>query len=434
MRRRILTSLVGLTALAVVVFGVPLAYAAQRLYHDEEVQRLQRGAAEAAQRVPGDFATSNDPVELPSEDGISFTLYDLGGRRATGDGPATADATARSALHGDVADTTSSGSLVAAVPLGRQERVTGAVRAAVPASVVTDRSRRAWLVMAALGASAIALSAFIGRWQSRRLTRPIDRLAQSAAQLGQGDFTVRAPPAGVPEVDAVARALDTTAARLDTMLARERAFSSDASHQLRTPLAALRMRLEMARLDPGVDREALLDGALHEVDRLARTIDDLLDLARDTHAGRAPLPVESVVAELDETWHGPLAAAGRPLRTLVEPGAPTVHASPAAVRQVLDVLIDNARTHGAGTVTLRARPAGSGLAIEVADEGRGVRADDRERIFDRRRGDDDRHGVGLALARSLAEAEGGRLVLQRASPAPVFAIVLPGSEDGGSGG
>lgn len=430
MRRRILTSLVGLTALAVVVFGVPLGYAAQRLYHDEEVQRLQREAAEAAQRVPGDFSTSRDPVELPPEDGISFTLYGPDGQRAAGHGPRSADEATRSALRGNVADASVSGSLLGAVPIGRQERVIGAVRAVVPASVVSDRSHRTWLLMVALGAAAIALSAFIGWRQSRRLARPIDRLAQSATRLGEGDFTARAPSAGVPELDAVGRALDTTASRLDTMLARERAFSADASHQLRTPLAALRMRLELARLDPRIDRQTLLDDALQEVDRLGSTIDDLLELGRDMHTPRAALSVDTVVQELDRTWHGPLAAAGRPLRTVIDPDAPTVHASPAAVRQVLDVLIDNAVTHGSGTVTLRVRPAGNGLAIEVCDEGPGVREADSEHVFDRRSLDDQRHGIGLALARSLAEAEGGRLVLQRTSPAPVFAMVLPASEDG----
>ena len=328
MRRRILTSLVGLTALAVVVFGVPLGYAAQRLYHDEEVQRLQREAAEAAQRVPGDFATSRDPVELPPEDGISFTLYGPDGQRAAGHGPRSADEATRSALRGNVADASVSGSLLGAVPIGRQERVIGAVRAVVPASVVSDRSHRAWLLMVALGAAAIALSAFIGWRQSRRLARPIDRLAQSATRLGEGDFTARAPFAGVPELDEVGRALDTTASRLDTMLARERAFSADASHQLRTPLAALRMRLELARLDPRIDRQTLLDDALQEVDRLGSTIDDLLELGRDMHTPRAALSVDTVVQELDRTWHGPLAAAGRPLRTVIEPDAPTVHASP----------------------------------------------------------------------------------------------------------
>jgi signal transduction histidine kinase len=190
------------------------------------------------------------------------------------------------------------------------------------------------------------------------------------------------------------------------------------------------MRLEMARLDPTIDRTTLIDDALVEVDRLQGTIDDLLALARDTHEGRAPLPVATVVEEVDQSWHGSLAADGRPLRTIVEPGVPTVRASSAAVRQVLEVLVDNAATHGAGTVTLRARAAGTGLAIEVSDEGPGVQGDDSERVFRRRRKDDQRHGIGLALARSLAEAEGGRLILQRAAPGPVFAIVLPGGEDG----
>src|ERR1700694_213867 len=106
-RRRILVSLVGLTTLAVVVFGVTLGYAAQRLYHDEEIQRIQREAAEAAQHVPDAFPTGTDRVELPPEGGITLTLYDQRGRRVTGPGPATADDTVR-ALRGGVAHATSS--------------------------------------------------------------------------------------------------------------------------------------------------------------------------------------------------------------------------------------------------------------------------------------------------------------------------------------
>ena len=91
---------------------------------------------------------------------------------------------------------------------------------------------------------------------------------------------------------------------------------------------------------------------------------------------------------------------------------------------VLDVLVGNAAEHGSGTVTVRVRPAPGGLAIEVGDEGPGV-AEDPEQVFARRAGSADGHGIGLALARSLAEAEGGRLLLQRPVPAPVFALLLP---------
>ncbi len=268
-------------------------------------------------------------------------------------------------------------------------------------------------------------------YQSRRLARPIDRLAVAAARLGDGDFTIRSEPSGVREVDEVSQALDTTAQRLEETLSRERAFTSAASHQLRTPLTGLRVNLEAARLDPAGDLDGRLDTALAEVDRLERTIDDLLALARDTGTPRSELDVEAVLATVEEGWHGRLATAGRTLRVATEPDLPPVEGSDRAVRQILDVLVDNALRHGAGVVTVRARPAAAGVAIEVSDEGAGI-AGDPDRIFDRRPADADRHGIGLALARSLAEAEGARLRLEHARPHPRFALFL--SKDAATAG
>ena len=164
-------------------------------------------------------------------------------------------------------------------------------------------------------------------YQSRRLARPIDRLAVAAARLGDGDFTIRSEPSGVREVDEVSQALDTTAQRLEETLSRERAFTSAASHQLRTPLTGLRVNLEAARLDPAGDLDGRLDTALAEVDRLERTIDDLLALARDTGTPRSELDVEAVLATVEEGWHGRLATAGRTFRVATEPDLPPVEGS-----------------------------------------------------------------------------------------------------------
>jgi signal transduction histidine kinase len=109
-----------------------------------------------------------------------------------------------------------------------------------------------------------------------------------------------------------------------------------------------------------------------------------------------------------------------------ERGLPTVAVSDRAVRQILDVLVDNAQRHGAGAITVAAHPASSGVMVEVGDEGPGIRGDP-ESVFERRVSSSGGTGIGLALARSLAEAEGGRLVLRSAGPHPVFVLVLPAS-------
>jgi signal transduction histidine kinase len=232
----------------------------------------------------------------------------------------------------------------------------------------------------------------------------------------------------VAEVDAAAAALNATAERLGHLVARERAFTADASHQLRTPLTGLRLRLEAALAAPETDRgvtvEAALEGALEDVDRLESTVEDLLALARDVAPVRQPLDLAGLLDEVERHWRGPLAAAGRPLRVQSEPRLPEAHASAAAVRQVLDVLVGNAAEHGAGAVSVRARAAPDAIAVDVDDEGPGPSRPSEE-LF-RRRSDPARgRGIGLALARSLTEAEGGRLVLSRPGPAPCFTLLLP---------
>jgi len=397
----------------------------QHLYHSEAVVRLEREAARATTRVPDSFGSSGDPVELPApSDQTQLALYSRNGRLVSGTGPAAVEAPVRVAFGGRVAERTVGDRIVVAVPVADEERVVAVVRAALPATVVDARVHRAWLVMAALAAGAVAVAALVARVLAGHLSRPVDAMAQAAARLGEGDFSVRASRSGVAEIDAVASTLDVTAARLGQVLARERAFSADASHQLLTALAGLRLRLEAARLLPGADQGQAITDALAEVDRLEGTVEQLLALARDAGVDRDRLDLPRVIEAVEQGWHGRLGASGRPLRFQVEGGLPSVRASEAAVRQILDVLVGNAAEHGSGTVTVRARAAPGGLAIEVGDEGPGITGD-LEQVFARRAGRTAGHGIGLALARSLAEAEGGRLLLQRPVPAPVFALLLP---------
>jgi signal transduction histidine kinase len=245
-------------------------------------------------------------------------------------------------------------------------------------------------------------------------------LAGAAARLGEGDFTARAPRAGVPELDAVAATLDATAERLDELLQRERAFSADASHQLRTPLAALRLELETMELDGGEVRRAL-----DQVERLEATIDTLLAVARDAPRERAEIDLVGVVVGLEPAWRSRLAADGRPLRVVARAPHVAARVAPAVVDQVLDVLLDNAFRHGAGEVTVTLREAPGGAAVDVADCGLGLEGDP-EAAFARRAGSGNGHGIGLALARSLAQAEHGRLVVSHAGPHPIFTLLLQG--------
>ncbi len=300
------------------------------------------------------------------------------------------------------------------------------MRAALPLSVVDERVHRAWSAMAALGLAVIGGATVVALWQARRLSRPVLRLADTATRLGQRDFTVRTDRTGIGEVDAVATALDNTAQQLGELVERERAFTAHASHQLRTPLTGLRIQLESAAQGGDGELRPALHDALDSVARLQQTIDDLLALSRHVRPSETPLDTRMLFDEVEEHWHGPLAATGRRLRTAIEPDLPLTTAAAPAVRQVLEVLVSNAAEHGAGMVTVRARDAGGAVAIEVTDEGAGV-PDDAPDVFSEPARTDSHRGIGLGLARTLAAAEGGRLHLDHRGSCPTFRLLLPGS-------
>jgi signal transduction histidine kinase len=209
--------------------------------------------------------------------------------------------------------------------------------------------------------------------------------------------------------------------RLEVAFDAQRRFMADASHQLRTPLQALRLELEAIELRDGAPPE--LPAALAQVDRLQTTIETLLAVARDAPRTTTSTDLGRLVDDARERWHGPLAADGRPLRIRMD-RSEQVRAAPHVVGEVLDVLLDNARRHGGGEVTLAARGLDGYVAIEVSDEGPGFPGDPEE-AFGRRTGAREGHGIGLALARSLAHAEGGRLSASHAGPRPTLSLVLP---------
>jgi len=217
--------------------------------------------------------------------------------------------------------------------------------------------------------------------------------------------------------------------RLGEVLARERAFSADVAHQLRTGLTGLQLGLESALTRPGADLTTTTKTALARSERLRTVIEDLVRLARDTSAPGVPLDLPALMEEVRQDWHPRLAERGRRLSITIEPDLPQVTASLAAVRQVLLVLVGNALVHGGGEVAILVADVGPAVAIEVGDQGPGIAegVDVFLRSSPPSRDPGSRHGIGLALARSLTEAEGGRLILRRQRP-PLFSVLLPGSQ------
>jgi signal transduction histidine kinase len=418
-RRRLVLAIGAVAAASVVLFAIPLVIVLERQLHDEALLRLQRDAI-AATRAIDLPAQRGDPVEVPhSHDRLA--VYGSTGGRIAGNGPAASDRQVTEAMRtGRPVAAEADGRLVVTVPVLARERVVGALRASRSTGALDADLRDARLVVAGVALAVIVIAMVAALAVARRLTRPVERLAGAAARLGEGDFSVRAPRTGVPELDAVAATLDATAERLDELLRRERAFTADASHQLRTPLAALRLELEAMELDA---RSEEVERALEQIDRLEATIATLLAVARDTPRDRAEIDLVATVEAIEPPWRSRLAVDGRPLRVQAAGEPLRARAAPAVVDQVLDVLLDNAYRHGRGEVTVTVRETPRGAAIDVADRGPGLDGDP-EAAFARRASGGNGHGIGLALARSLAEAEGGALVVSNVGPHPSFTLLI----------
>lgn len=410
--------------LAITLFGVPLGYAVAGSFLGDEAAEAEHVADVAAIGVAAHLARNEPITSLPATGSdLVLALYRPDGKRVIGTGPARADDVVRQAVSGEVtSDSEAAGGHAVAVPVTDGTTVIGVIRATSPYPGAWLRIIGAWSVMVALGAVAVGATWLMARRQASRLSAPLESLAGAAQRLGEGDFSVRTTPSGIPEIDAAGSALDVTASRLDDLVSRERAFSSTASHQLRTPLTGLQLTLETAIDAPAPAQRAAVVQALESAERLERTISDLLSLARHAPQDRATLPLGELVADWSVAWAPVLEGRDRQLRVIVAPALPDAQASESAVRQVVDVLLDNAVVHGSGDVGLVVRDAGTTLAIDVTDQGSGP--PEAGEVFRTRAGGDPGHGIGLALARALAEAEGGRLVLSRARP-PVFSLLLP---------
>ncbi len=416
--------------LAVAGFGIPLALSVQALYRDEALLMLAEQAARAAVAVPGTFARDNDLPELPDHVGdVDVALYDAAGDRVVGMGPAHADTAVSQALRDGSAQRRLS-DLVVAFPISDQENVVGVIRTSIPGDVVAARTRATWAAMAGLAVAVLVAAGLLAARRSRSLVRPLARLRTDAEVIGAGGELPAQPETGILEIDSVHAALAVSAGRLNRALARERSFSTDLAHQLRTPLASLRLNLETEQHHPRLDGGRLIEDALTDVDRLQQTIDDILSLARDSERTREPHALSNLLRDVATRWEPRLAKTGRRFEVAIEDNLPLVEASPSSVRQILDVLVDNALAHGAGDICVSGTRLGLGAVVEVADHGETVL--DPDVIFVRRSPEAAGSGIGLALARRLAEAEDLRLIVVDPGPGATFHVVFGGIPDDGA--
>lgn len=416
------------TILAVTAFFVPAALAIWNAQQRGELLALQREASIAASRVP----PSGDPLAdgaLDPVDGSAhhLALYRPDGTLLAGDGPTRPDPVVSTALAGDFAEGYVEGDLVAAAPVRRQPDGSAyVVRIDASRAESSDKFLRSLAELAAAGVAVVAVAGLLGLRLAQRINRPIEDLrawAGAADLAGPSPAALPPPPpTGIAELDGLRRALVGSRSRIAELLDRERSFSSQVSHQLLTPVAAMRVAIETEREAPRPDRTAILDESLAQLDRLQSTITSMLALARHVYRPALPFDLAAVAAERVAVFGAMAADGGRKLE-VVGPPTPVVGDAD-AVGHIVDVLVHNALRHGRGRVTVRVGcapgPADAIATVEVADEGPTPTA--RDPFAER--GADTSHGIGLRLARSLAESARGRLELLD-GPTTVFRLTVP---------
>lgn len=283
-------------------------------------------------------------------------------------------------------------------------------------------------VLGALAVLAAALAIAAAMLYARRVIAPLRQLVSQAEKLGAGDARSERVESGIEEIDKVSSVLTASATQLVTSLSSERDFASDASHQLRTPLTALLMRLEeIAIIDDieAVHEEATI--AIEQVERLNDTVDALMARARQgtKTAATEAVSLDSVIAAMQREWHPAFMAERRSIHVTGERGLRVVSTG-VALAQVLSTLVENSLAHGQGTLKIEARRSGPSVVLEVSDGGPGIDPGLAPHIFERSVSTKST-GLGLGLARDVAEAHGGRLELVNGQPA-VFALFLSAAD------
>ncbi|MGW5612681.1 sensor histidine kinase [Streptomyces sp. NPDC003877] len=433
MIRQLVRSYVLLVAVAIALFTVPVAFTlTDQLRGDTESAVLREANAMALLLGDGRPASCQALEEMARAYDDEIQVTRTPDCAANLPRPAADEALARALEDGR--STTDWGSsfiwgpeLVITVPAraAGTDRIDGAVRVVYATDELTGRLWQIWGFRAVLAVLVLGVAALLGAGVARRLTRPLRQLNDMASRFSDGDLTARSPVTGPPETQTLARTLNQGAERLDTLIAAQRIFVADASHQLRTPLTALRLSLD--NIADGVDDAFVredVEQATAEVVRMNRLVNGLLVLARAEAKVSAaePLALMDVVRERLAVWRP--AADERGVAITLTGGADgrtAVLASPGHPDQMLDNVLSNALevSPDGATITVRVEPRGEVVEVSVLDEGPGMTDGEKSRAFDRfwrGRGLTGRtgSGLGLAVVRQLATDDGGTVALRDA--------------------
>ncbi|NNG98952.1 HAMP domain-containing sensor histidine kinase [Gordonia araii] len=427
MRRRIRTSMIGMVLIVGILLGIPLSviawwWVADNTHQDLDL-RLKHIASELIQMEgPGGEL---DAAALTASR-LGLLIPESGQLRVTHHIPAgTSDKT------GPLVTTTlgkpiEGREFTDAINLGEA----GTVELAIPMSNVRRDQWVGVAIVAAVVVASVGAGVAVATVTARRLADPLTRVADRASAMARGDFRSEWPEYGIPELDRVSRALGAANTEIATRLDREGGIVGEVSHQLRSRLTAIQLRLDELAMHPDANVVAEAEAAASQVDRLTRELDQMVVASRISEdAPAAAVDAEEMVETLVADFEPAFAAAEREVVTVRRAGpAVAWTAQPSRLRESLAVLLDNALHHGRGTatVTIDALESAGMLRVAVTDEGPGVPDGLVDKIFRRgfTGGVSTGTGVGLSLARALVEADGGRLELTSRRP-PVFTIVVP---------
>jgi two-component system, OmpR family, sensor kinase len=435
LRGRLVLSFAYLLFLAVAALGVPLAVNIERRAQDELEARLassgqviassvtdllesdnragqlRKVVAEFGREVQADVEVTTKDGEIAASSGNVSSDVDISDRPEIAHVLGGASDGATTVGEGPEGD-----ALFVAVPVVKEGEVIGAVRIMEDLSELDSTVLRSRLILGAVGGFVVIGGLAVAWALASSLARPLRNLANTAERLGSGDLGARAEEQGASDITAVAHAMNAMASEVSAGVEAQRDFVANASHQLRTPLTGLRIRLEAIAGDEGPAGKSA-EAALKEVDRLAELVDDLLVLARTTARDTDPVAVDLSACTTDavERWKPRARARSHEVNERVAASV-EVCADPIDVSGVLDNLLENAIAYC---------PEGSRIDVEVGsmngearlvvkDNGPGISGDDKERVFERfyrgrvGRGAGPGSGLGLAIVREIAERWGGR--------------------------
>lgn len=456
MKWRLICAFMAITLLVVLVQDIPLGSYLVRVERDRLATSLERDAfllSGRAHHLLESSASATGPVAVAVRDysrasGARVVIVDRSGTAVvTSDDDQSSTGSSylsrpeiSAALAGQItsgqrhSDTLGFDLVYVTVPVLTGERITGAVRLTYPASVVDDRVSGQLRVMWAVAGTTVLLAGLLAYLLAGAVTRRIKRLQKATELLAEGNLATRTEEEqGPPELRTLARSFNQMADRLEHVLQQQRGFASDASHQLRTPLTGLRLRLENAVDAVGSDPDGarvMVADSLEETYRLQRIIDGLLLLSRadSRHVDREEVDLSEVARSRVEQWEALAEESG--VRTVLDavPEA-KVMAMPGAAEQIIDNLIDNAlavapqdseirlvvRPDGASNAGASNAGASTSYELHVLDDGPGLSEEDRRKAFNRfwrGQSTSEGSGLGLAIVQQLAEASGAAASLE----------------------